>query len=235
MPYMCYKECKKMGKEKSQKTETNFNTLEIKTMMIQGSDEWKQARVGKVTASRMADVMARTKSGYGASRSNYMAELIAERLTGNPANGYVNEAMKFGTENEPLARAAYVFSYGVEVEEVGFIDHPEMEMTGCSPDGLIGKDGLIEIKVPNTSTHIDFLLGEEIPDKYIKQMDWQMECTGRQWVDFASFDPRLPEHLRLKIIRVHRNESRLSIMRVEVLKFIVEMNAMLEKLSRLAA
>lgn len=175
--------------------------------MIQGSDEWKQARLGKVTASRISDLMAKTKTGWGAGRKNYAAELVAERLTGNPADGFTNAAMQWGTETEPQARAAYAFYCNQDVTEVGFIDHPTIKLTGASPDGLVGESGLVEIKCPNTATHIDTLLSKKAPAKYVTQMQWQMACTGRDWCDFVSFDPRLPEHLRLFVSRVERDDK----------------------------
>jgi putative phage-type endonuclease len=190
-------------------------------MIIQGSDEWRRQRLGKVTASRLADVIAKTKSGWGASRANYMAELIAERLTGVPADRYTNSAMAWGTETEPQARAAYEFYHSVEVEEVGFIDHPKILMTGCSPDGLVG-NGLVEIKCPNTATHIETLLSEKVQDKYVVQMLWQMECTDRAWCDFVSYDPRMPEHLALFVKRVRRDDARLKEISMTVTNFLAE-------------
>ena len=191
--------------------------------IIQGSDEWKQARLGRVTASRVADVIAKTKSGYGASRANYMAELIAERLTGVPAEKYTNAAMAWGTATEDEARAAYEFQAGVVVETVGFVAHPDIENCGASPDGCVGADGLLEIKCPNTATHIDTLLGQAIPAKYATQMLWQMECTGRKWCDFVSYDPRLPGTMQLFVKRLDRDDERLAEIRAEVVKFLDEL------------
>lgn len=199
-------------------------------MMEQGSQEWFAARVGKVTASRVADVVAKTKSGYSASRANYMAQLIAERLTGAPGDSYSNAAMQWGIDTEPQARAAYSFHTDADVTEVGFIDHPKVAMTGASPDGLVGEDGLVEIKCPNTATHIDTLLGGTVPAKYVTQMQWQMTCTGRQWCDFVSFDPRMPESMRLFIQRVPRDGARISELETEVATFLTELD---EKVARL--
>lgn len=201
------------------------------TEIIQGSPEWHQARLGRVTASRVADVMARTKSGYSASRAGYMAELIAERLTQTAASSFTTAAMQWGTEHEPEARAAYEFMAGCEVVEVGFVEHPTVAMTGASPDGLVGEDGLVEIKCPNTATHLDTLLSQTIPGKYQTQMLWQMACTGRQWCDFASYDPRMPEHMRLFIARLHRDDARISEMEREVSTFLAEMDAKLSSLN----
>lgn len=203
-------------------------------MIIQGSDEWKRQRLGKVTASRMADVIAKTKSGWGASRANYMAELIAERLTGVPADRYTNSAMAWGTETEPQARAAYEFYCNVEVLETGFVDHFGIEMTGASPDGLVGKDGLIEIKCPGTATHIDTLLNGTIPDKYVVQMQWQMACCQRDYCDFVSFDPRMPEDLAMWIKRVERDSDRILSLEHDVCEFLSELDTKIARLKSLA-
>lgn len=198
--------------------------------LIQGSPEWLQARCGRVTASRIADLMAKTKTGWGASRKNYMAELIAERLTGNPAPGFSNAAMQWGLDTEPQARAAYEFFRDATVEEVGLVEHPIIPMTAASPDGLVGDDGMIEIKAPNTATHIDTLLTKTIPGKYYKQMLWQMACAGRQWCDFVSFDPRMPEHLRLFVRRVERDDTDVAEIEKAVIEFLAELDQTLAAL-----
>lgn len=203
--------------------------------MIQGSPEWYQARLGKVTASRMADVIARTKTGWGASRRNYMADLVAERLTGVPVEQYTNAAMQWGIDTEGQARAAYEFFRDKEVTECGFIDHPRISMSGASPDGLVGDDGLLELKCPKTATHIDTLLTKAVPDNYIVQMQWQMACTGRAWCDFASFDPRMPQHLRLSTWRVLRDGSRIAELEKSVIEFLAELDEMLAALGKVAA
>jgi putative phage-type endonuclease len=194
-------------------------------MIVQGSEAWFAARCGRVTASRVADVVARTKTGWGASRANYAAELIAERLTGCTAPGFSNSAMQWGTDQEPVARAAYEARTGVTVDLVGFVDHPEIAMSGASPDGLIGDDGLIEIKCPNTATHLDTLLSETVPGKYVTQMQWQMACTGRAWCDFASFDPRLPANMALFVRRIDRDVSLILELESEVAAFLAEIDA----------
>jgi putative phage-type endonuclease len=193
-------------------------------MIIQGSTEWFNARLGRVTASRIADVMATTKTGYGAGRSNYMSQLIVERLTGKQQESYQSAAMNWGLETEQQARAAYRFATDNLVEEVGFVDHPTILMTGASPDGIVNGDGLIEIKCPNTATHIDFVLGGSISKKYILQMHWQMACTGKDWCDFVSFDPRLPYELQLKIERIEKNSLLMSQITEEVVLFLDELN-----------
>ena len=199
-------------------------------MIVQGTPEWHQARLGKVTASKVADVIAKTKSGYAATRANYMAQLICERLTGNPTEGFTNAAMQWGTDQEGPAREAYEFSKGVWVTQVGFIDHPTISMAGASPDGLIGTDGMIEIKCPNTATHLETLLSRKVPSKYQTQMAWQLACTGRQWCDFVSYDPRLPEHLRMFVFRYERDDTIIEDLETEVVAFLSELDASIEQL-----
>jgi len=202
----------------------------------QGSDEWFAARLGKVTASRIADMMATIRSGApAASRANYEAELIAERLTGQRAEGYTNAAMQHGVETEPEARADYEFCTNQIVQEVGFIPHPVIEMAGASPDGLVGDNGLIEIKCPNTAKHLDTLLTGKVEGKYIKQMQFQMACTGREWCDFVSYDPRLPVELNMKIIRVERDDALIAEIEREAVRFLSELDAKIEALNNLNA
>lgn len=194
-------------------------------MIEQGSPEWFQERLGRVTASRVADVVARTKTGWGASRANYGAQLVAERLTGKPGDSYTNAAMQWGIYTEPQARAAYEFFIDATVVQTGFVPHPAIAMSGASPDGLVGEDGLIEIKCPNTATHIDTLLDGTVPGKYIAQMQWQMACAGRQWCDFASFDPRMPEAMRLFVRRVLRNDEMITELSGRIVEFLQEIDA----------
>lgn len=193
-------------------------------MAEQGSAEWLLARVGKVTASRVADVIAKTKTGPGASRANYMAELIAERLTGAPAERFVTGPMAWGTEKEPEARDLYAFITDAEIVQVGFIEHPSISMCGASPDGLVGTDGMVEIKCPNTAGHIDTLLGQTVPAKYVTQMQWQMACTGRQWCDFVSYDPRLPDSMRLFVQRIERDDQFIEKTSQEIVSFLEELS-----------
>lgn len=190
--------------------------------LIQGSADWLAARLGKVTASRLADVIAKTKTGYGAARARYMADIIGERLTGLAAPAFVTAAMHWGTEQEPLARAAYEFLTDATVESVGFVDHPTIPLSGASPDGLVGDDGLVEIKCPGTAAHVDTLLRHAVPADYLPQIMWQMACTGRQWCDFVSFDPRFPENLRLVVIRVARNDKQIAELEAAVRAFLAE-------------
>jgi len=200
--------------------------------IIQGSPEWFSIRVGKVTASRVADIVAKTKTGYSAMRANYMAELIAERLTGNGAERFTNAAMQHGTDTEPEARSAYEFRQNLDVVQVGFVLHPTIAETGASPDGLVGADGLVEIKCPNTATHIETLLTGAIPAKYITQMHWQMICTGRTWCDFVSYDPRLPESMRLFVKRIELDAELAGELETEVIGFLSQLR---DKVSELRA
>ena len=198
--------------------------------MEQRSDEWFAARLGCVTASRTADVMAKTKSGYGAGRANYMAQLITMRLTGRASEGFSSAAMQWGTDTEPQARSAYELMTGRDVIEVGFIKHPTINGLGASPDGLVGDNGLIEIKCPNTATHIETLLAEKVPSKYITQMHVQMICTGRDWCDFVSFDPRLPGDMSFWMQRVHRDPDLCKEIETEVATFLQDLTDKLGKL-----
>ena len=203
--------------------------------LIQGSDEWAKARLGKVTASRISDVIAKTKTGWGASRANYMAALIAERLTGTPAESYTNAAMQWGLDTESQAKTAYSFCYDADVKDVGFIIHPTIEASGASPDGRIGDDGLVEIKCPNTATHIESLLGSEIPDKYIVQMQWQMACTGTKWCDWVSYDPRMPARLSLHVKRIMRDDTRIAELENLVRDFLKELAAKVSALNAIGS
>jgi putative phage-type endonuclease len=206
--------------------------IEIKEI-IQGSPEWFAQRIGKATASRIADIVAKTKSGYSTSRANYMAQLVVERMTNQVAESFTNAAMEWGIENEGFARAAYESKTGVLVDEVGAIDHPTIAMSAASPDGLVGDDGCLEIKCPNTATHIDTVLGGEIAKKYYDQMQWQMTCTGRSWCDFVSYDPRMPEGLQLFVKRVPKNDTYLAELEVEVVQFLKEVDDKVNKLNAL--
>ena len=199
-------------------------------MLEQRSPEWFGIRLGKVTASRVSDVIARTRTGYSTSRANYAAQLICERLTGNPTEGFTNAAMQWGTDNEPLARDEYAFRVDTDVTELGFANHPKIDMSGASPDGLVGDDGLVEIKCPITATHIDILRTGSIADKYHVQMQWQMACTGRAWCDFVSYDPRLPEEMRLFVQRVPRDPARIATLEAEVRAFLDEIDDTLDEL-----
>jgi putative phage-type endonuclease len=190
----------------------------------QRSSEWFAARAGKLTASRIADATARIKSGWGASRDNLMATLICERLTGKPAESFINAAMQWGIDHEAEARSAYEFELGVTVQEVGFVDHPSIDMSGASPDGFVGDDGLLELKCPETKGHIEVLLSKKIPEKYCKQMQWQMSCTGRKWCDFATYDPRMPQELQLWIFRVMRDQKMIDELEREARLFLAELD-----------
>lgn len=201
--------------------------------MDQRTEEWFAARCGKVTASRVADIIPKTRSGYSASRDNYMAQLVCERMTGTPAESFTNSAMQWGTEQEPFARAAYESAKDILVEQVGFITHPRIDQAGASPDGLVGLFGLVEIKCPNTSTHIQTLLDQKVPEKYITQMQWQMACTQRQWCDFVSFDPRMADGLQLFVKRIEFDAQYVAELEKEVIFFLQELESKIEQLNKL--
>ena len=199
----------------------------------QRTDEWFAARLGKVTASKVADVMARTKSGYSASRENYMAQLVVEQITGTRQESFTNSAMQWGTDQEPFARGAYEAATGNMVEEVGFVNHPTILMAGASPDGLIGDDGCVEIKCPNTATMIETLLTGSIPQKYFAQMQFQMVCAGRAWCDYVVFDPRMPAKAQLFIKRVPRDDVFVADMEAEIIKFLAETAVKVDQLKKI--
>ena len=189
-------------------------------------------RAGKVTASRVADVLSKVKSGESAGRKNLKMDLVAERLTGKPTDSFTNSAMQWGTEQEPFARIAYEAYRNLFVEQIPFVDHPTIEWFGCSPDGLVGEDGLIEIKCPNTTTHIEYLQEGKPPSKYVPQMMAQMACTGRKWCDFCSYDPRLPVDLQLFVVRLQRDDKYIAEMEAEVIKFLQEVEDTLALLKK---
>ena len=201
--------------------------------IVQGTPEWHALRLGKVTASRVADVIAKTKSGPSASRAKYAGELIAERLTGTTGERFTNAAMAWGTGQEPAARKTYEFYRDTDVEQVAFVLHPTIGDSGASPDGLVDVDGLVEIKCPETHTHIETLLGQAVPAKYVTQMQWQMACTGRAWCDFVSYDPRLPEPMRFFCKRVMRDDALIAELEREVVAFLNEVRGTVTRLQRL--
>ena len=201
---------------------------------IQGTQAWLAERAGFCTASRASAVLATIKSGEAATRRNYRAQLVAERLTGAPAESFKSAEMQWGNDTEPAGRMAYEARTGAMVEEQGFIKHPTLPWTGCSPDGFIGADGMVEIKCPNTATHIDALLGKGVPAEHIPQIQFQMWVCGRQWVDFVSFDPRMPERLQLFVSRVARNDVYIAGLEAEVVKFLAAVAVTVRELEALA-
>jgi putative phage-type endonuclease len=204
-------------------------------MIEQGSAEWFASRLGKVTASKVYDVMAKTKSGYGAARKNYMMELLCQRLTGAREEGFTSAAMQRGIDLEPMARGRYEIENNLLVSETGLIDHRELKGFAASPDGLVGDDGLIEIKCPNTATHIDFMKTGKINPRYQSQMTAQMLCTGRDWCDFVSFDDRLPENLEYRVQRYELDNAFAAEMLAEVKKFLDELASLEIDMTELAA
>jgi len=210
---------------------TTFTT-EDRIAVEQGTPEWHELRRGKVTASRVADILAKTKTGPSASRQNYLIELALQRTTKTIQPSYTNDAMAWGTATEPQARVAYEVKTGNFVDQVPFIDHPTIEGFGCSPDGLVG-DGLIEIKCPNSATHWEYFKYNRPPQKYVIQMQAQMAVTGAKWCDFVSFDPRMPERSQLLIVNVPRDPEFILYMEAEINQFLnevqIEVNLMENK------
>ena len=201
----------------------------------QGSPEWFAARLGKVTASRISDVLAKGRDG-GASktRAAYMGELIAETLTGQPCAAFQGNAdTERGQETEPAARVAYEVTKRVMVDECGLVIHPRIDRAGASPDGLAGDDGLIEIKCPRVHVHLDYLMGAEPPKAYVPQMAWQVACTGRAWVDFVSYCPQVPEDLRLFVVRYAPSAKYIAELEAAVITFLNEMDTRLRQIEQL--
>ena len=202
-------------------------------MIEYNTDEWRKARLGWLTASRVADATARTKTGYGASRSNLMAALICERLTDVPMENFTNAAMQWGIGHEADAIAAYEWHFDATVKPMGFVRHPSIEYAGATPDGAVGDDGLIECKCPNSATHIETVLSKQIDARYLKQMHFQMACTGRKFVDFVSFDHRMPPELQLWSFRVMRDDKVIEELEREARLFLAELDEMVQKLRQL--
>jgi putative phage-type endonuclease len=201
--------------------------------MEQRSEEWFAQRLGKVTASRISDVIAKTKTGASTSRSNYLVQLVSERLTGKKAETYINQAMQDGIDREEAARTLYTLKHG-EVSEVGFFVHPTIEMSGASPDGaLVNENGGIEIKSPIETTHTSTLMSQSIPSKYIPQMQWQMACAGYDFVDFISYNPNFPPNLQLWVKRLDRDNNYIAELESEVVKFLEEVEQQILKLKEL--
>jgi putative phage-type endonuclease len=201
---------------------TTFTTEDRIEAVQQGSEAWHQMRLGKVTASRVADLLAKTKTGPSASRGNYLIELALQRVTKTIEESYTNAAMEWGTQTEPQARVAYEVKTGNFVDQVAFIDHPTIAGFGCSPDGIVDADGLIEIKCPNSATHWSYIKANEPPNKYFIQMQAQMAVTGAKWCDFVSFDPRMPERSQLLVVRVMRDPEYILYMEAEIVQFLKE-------------
>ena len=198
----------------------------------QGTDAWQSARCGKVTASNLHKVLAKTKTGYGADRGHYMTQLVLERITGNRADGYTSAAIQWGIEQEQFARAAYEAYRGVLVEEVGFIPHPTIAMAGASPDGLV-EGGMVEIKCPESKTFLEVILSNNpVESKYFAQMQWQMRCADRPWCDYVVFDPRFPPKAQLFIARVNRDDRWIEEAETEVKKFLAEVDEKVQALKQ---
>ena len=207
-------------------------------MIEQRTEEWFQQRLGKVTASRISDVIAKTKTGVSTSRQNYLVQLVSERLTGKKGDSFVNQAMLDGIERESAARELYMQTKGVSVTEVGFFDHPVIKNSGASPDGAVNAEeegkyaGLIEIKCPIETTHTNTLMSKSVPSKYIPQIQWQMASVSPnvKWVDFISYHPNFPDKMQLFVARVERDNDYIAELEAEVIKFLDEVDATILKL-----
>lgn len=207
-------------------TEDRINATKVE----QGSDEWKRLRLGHVTASNVADVMAKGKGGEATTRYKYKMRLVAERMTGASPESYSNSAMEWGIEQERFACMAYEERFEIFLDKTGFWYHPNIQWLGVSPDRLVGDDGLVEVKCPNTTTHLDYIFANKVPAEYYKQIQCQLWVTNRKWCDFISFDPRLPKRNQLFVIRANRDEELIKEMETEVIKFLAEVEDLIIKL-----
>ncbi len=199
----------------------------------QQSEQWFKDRLGKVTASRLNDVVSRLKNGDESSaRANYKSQLICERLTGQIKDQFSTQDMRWGAECEAFARSSYEVEKGTIIEQIGFVPHPSIEMCGASPDGIVC-DGTIEIKCLTTKNHIDVLLTQKVPDEFINQIQWQMACTNKNWCDFVAFDPRLPEPLQMFIQRIERDNDKIKQLEEETIIFLCEIDEKINKLKNM--
>jgi putative phage-type endonuclease len=201
--------------------------------LVQRTPEWVAARVGSLGASCVHDVVARTRTGISAARANRMAALVLERITGQLEETYQSAAMLHGIETEASARAAYEFMNDVMVTEVGLIRHPRIERSHASPDGLIGDDGVLELKCPQPAAHLEFLLTGKVPEKYVTQILWQLACSERPWADFASYSPAFPPEMRLATKRIERDDAKIAELEKAVVEFLAEVEAKVAGLRRL--
>lgn len=196
----------------------------------QGTPEWKKARAGRVTASRMADLLAK---GKGISRQKYLGQIIAERDSGEPSEmSFKSASMEWGTQQEEDAATLYEWEYETRLTKVGFVIHPAIELSGCSPDRLCGDEGIVQIKCPDTHTHIETFMTDEIDSRYLKQMQWEMACTHSKWCDFVSFDPRVKQERRLFVKRIRRDPAAIVAMQAEVQAFLREVDETIKQLDR---
>ena len=201
--------------------------------MEQRTDEWFKARLGKVTASRVSDVLAKIKSGEAAVRRNYKMQLATERLTGQKTDSYTNQAMQDGIDREDTARQIYEIVRDIKVEQVGFIDHPTIKMAGASPDGLLPDNGVLEIKCPIETTHTTNLLERKLPSRYISQVQWQIACTGADYANFVSYNPNFEPKLQLMYVEVERDNEYIEMLEEEVSIFLLEVDEVINTLREL--
>jgi putative phage-type endonuclease len=197
----------------------------------QGSPAWLKSRLGKVTASRMADLLDKTQKGVdGAKRTGYRRELVYERLTNRAIDRFVTREMQWGIDHEAEAKQVYSLITGNEVRPAPFVLHPTIAKSGASPDGFIDQDGLVECKCPASVTHIATMLADEIPEQYLPQMFWQIECSKRDYCDFLSYDPRLPANMQIWIKRLYRDETAIEKLRENVTTFLASVDETIDSL-----
>lgn len=199
--------------------------------VLQGTAEWMQVKAGSLTGSRFAEVMRTRRDGKQSEcRRKLKLELVAERMTGMMTTNYVSQSMTWGIEQEPIARTEYELKTGNDVRLVGYVHHPTLEWAGCSPDGLVNPDGTIEVKCPETTTHVDYLIAKKVPPVYEPQCNWVLACTERDWLDFVSFDPRMPNKHKLLVVRLYRDEKRIAEMNEAARLFLIEVDDLYHQL-----
>lgn len=201
--------------------------------MEQRTDEWFKARLGKVTASKISDVLAKIRTGEAAVRRNYKMQLATERLTGQKTDSYINQAMQDGIDREDTAREIFEIVRDIKVDQVGFIDHPTIKMAGASPDGLLPDNGVLEIKCPVETTHTTNLLERKLPSRYVSQVQWQMACTGAEYANFVSYNPNFEPKLQLIYLDVERDDEYIEMLEEEVSTFLTEVDDIINILREL--
>ena len=213
-------------------TSINIDTITPGVEVIQGSDEWFAVRMGKITASRLGDIMRKTKWGESTYKAKVRLELAIERITGKSASSVVmNKAMYDGQEREPDARKLFEAITGKEVALCGSFDHPTIPNTSASPDGLLrGENACLELKCPTHATHAKNLMSDTMPKNYIYQVQHQIQCTESDYAYFASYHPDFPPELRLKWVRVEKDDSVIKSLEEEIRAFDISIEDLIIKI-----
>jgi len=215
-------------------TSINIDTINSNEELIQGSDEWFAARVGKITASRLGDIMRKTKWGEATYKAKVRLELAIERITGKSASSVVmNQAMRDGVDREPDARKLFEAITGKEVALCGSFDHPDIVNTSASPDGLLrDENAVLELKCPTHVTHAKNLMSDKMPKNYEYQVQWQIACTESDFAYFASYHPDFGKDLRLKYVKVERDDEVIKSLEEEIRAFDISIEDLIIKIQK---